>query len=406
MSSNQNNKAPGPQGTSTAGVSPSGQDVLIPDCKKTVRFRSSPDIIDDNEVPIPIGQSAHADKDVKKTKGIEVLDDCLPADIASYDDSMSREKLKMKANALVGNDVSINAVAASSFAKQESEMDFNNQANAMVPDTTNVSTGAHSTPQTTTVHSHEAQLPQLTSTPASPTQQTGLTAATTLSSSTIYDAYSQRASTVRYTEGDEIFIPEATVVDESAKEDIPSAEVVVPEKYSITIAGKKVHAGVLVLIAVVIVVLVVGLSVSLTRPTKGVTSAPTISRMPSMSPSSQPSSTPSSELYSNLVQTIYGENIDQVEWSAERVAAMKWLEEDQAINSTLSEKEMRERYALALLYFVSNEEGSWYDDINFLSQDHVCTWRIKRSGEKKGVLDCSIEKEGVQRVLQLVLCKS
>lgn len=180
----------------------------------------------------------------------------------------------------------------------------------------------------------------------------------------------------------------------------------VPEKYSITIAGKKVHAGVLVLIAVVIVVLVVGLSVSLTRPTKGVTSAPTISRMPSMSPSSQPSSTPSSELYSNLVQTIYGENIDQVEWSAERVAAMKWLEEDQAINSTLSEKEMRERYALALLYFVSNEEGSWYDDINFLSQDHVCTWRIKRSGEKKGVLDCSIEKEGVQRVLQLVLCKS
>ena len=34
--------------------------------------------------------------------------------------------------------------------------------------------------------------------------------------------------------------------------DIPSADVVIPDKCSITIVGRKVHAGVLVLLAIVI----------------------------------------------------------------------------------------------------------------------------------------------------------
>ena len=171
------------------------------------------------------------------------------------------------------------------------------------------------------------------------------------------------------------------------------SEVVVPEKYSLTIAGKNVHVGVLLLICILIITLVVGLSVSLTRP------PPQVSQMPSVSPTT---SSPTSQFYSSLVQTIYGDDIEQIDFNQDRKAAMQWLERDQLDASTsLPDVELRERYTLALLYFATNAAGSWYDDINFLSQGHVCAWRLKRSGEKKGALLCDEN----DRILKLALCK-
>ena len=153
------------------------------------------------------------------------------------------------------------------------------------------------------------------------------------------------------------------------------------------------HVGVLILIGILIITLVVGLSVSLTRP------PPLVSQMPSLSPTT---SSPTSKYYSSLVQTIYGDNIEQIEFNQDRKAAMQWLEQDQVdASAPLSDVELRERYTLALLYFATNAAGSWYDDINFLSQGHVCTWRLKRSGEKKGALLCDEN----DRILQLALCK-
>jgi hypothetical protein len=121
--------------------------------------------------------------------------------------------------------------------------------------------------------------------------------------------------------------------------------------------------------------------------------------MPSLSPTT---SSPTSQYYSSLVQTIYGDNIEQIDFNQDRKAAMQWLEQDQVdASAPLSDVELRERYTLALLYFATNAAGSWYDDINFLSQGHVCTWRLKRSGEKKGALLCDEN----DRILQLALCK-
>eukprot|EP00804_Cyclotella_cryptica_P025181 CCRYP_016975-RA/>CCRYP_016975-RA protein AED:0.06 eAED:0.06 QI:150/1/1/1/1/1/3/558/994 len=369
---------------------------------KTVLLRPSLQNIDDDEAPIPTSQGTPERKEVKTVKGIEVLnssDACLPRLVSSYDDSLSRIKQKAKENVQVPAAVPLDRTAGLSCeindGSDEIERNSPAQRNVVVPDTTHIVVIA----QSHISDQEDSRILAMTP-PARPTETT---AATTITSDTIFDAFSQRASTFRFTEGDEIFIPEATVVEESNKDDIPSAEIVVPEKYSITVAGRKVHAGVLVLVVVVIVVLVVGLSVSLKRHalTVGATVVPSISTMPSQPPSVQPSYNPSSELHSSLMRTIYGDEIDEIEHNPERKAAIQWLEKDQAsYNSTaLSVEELRERYALALLYFTSNAEGSWYDAINFLSDGHICTWRMKRSGEKKGVLLCNEE----DRVLQLVL---
>ncbi|KAL7483893.1 hypothetical protein ACHAW6_009533 [Cyclotella cf. meneghiniana] len=333
--------------------------------------------------------------------GIEVVnssDACFPVVDSSYD-SLSREKQKTNdSNHQVAPSVPLDRNAflrcEISDGSHHTERNSRDLGNVMDPDTTNVPI-----PQSNISRREGSQVIPITS----PAQRTEITATATITSDTIFDAFSQRVSAVSITDGDEIFIPEATVVEKSKEDDIPSAELVVPEKCSITIAGRKVHAGVLVSAVILIAVLVVGLSVSLTRkdPVGGPTIAPSISRMPSRFPSVHPSYNPSSALYSTMLRTIYGDEMDQIEYNQERKSAMQWLEKDRAShNSTaLSDEELRERYALALLYFSSNAEGSWYDSINFLSEGHICTWRMKHSGEKKGVLLCDEE----DRVLQLVL---
>ena len=359
--------------------------IVLPAIKNTgnaaTESGASLEIVQDNNVPLPIGQTNDTDKESKKKEGLVMLDSNAPHPFEAYthDDSLIREKEKMKQNEVSATRVQNN---------------IGNEA---------TSSSYRTLDESISIPCIEEEGQALPRRPISrQTETTAATATTTVSEGTIFDAYSQRASEMRCTEDTQIFIPEATIVEESIKEDIPSAEIVIPEKYSITIAGKKVHAGVLILVMLVIIVLVVALSLTLTRSTPIGSSSPTLSRMPSSPPSIQPSSQPTSALYSTLVDTIYGDMIQDIDFNEHRQAAMEWLAEDQASATVfLTDEQLRERYALALLYFVSNADGSWYDDINFLSADHVCNWRMKRSGEKKGILLCDDEN----KVLQLALCK-
>jgi hypothetical protein len=350
--------------------------------KKGFTFGQTPDLIGDNQAPVPVSQTTHAMKDTKQNKGIEVLssDAPQPFDLAAQDDSALREKEKMKAN-----DQALSGGTTSETSTQE--------------ETVRASPQALGESISLPCLDEESQIasPRLDSVDRLTSRQTQITAetaATTISGDTIFDAYSQRASAVRFTEGGDIFIPEATLVEESMKEDIPSAEIVEPERYSVTVAGKKINiAGVVGLVALVIIILAVALSVSLTRPSLS-------STVPTSPPTIPPTSSPTTQFYSSLVQRIYGDDIGQQDLDQDRQEAMSWLEQDQASTSvSLSDEQLRERYALALLYFVTNANSNWYDSINFLSDEHVCSWRIKRSGEKKGVLLCNED----ERVQQLVL---
>jgi hypothetical protein len=349
--------------------------------KKSVWFAPSVEAIDDNEAPIPVSQTDHASKDAKSNKGLEVLDTAAapePFVADSNDDSAMKEKEKVLQNEQpasrgIAVDDNVNASEAATLSTVPRSALEESISLPEIDEEMQIS------PTRLTSHQMET---------------TVTTAATTLSGETIFDAFSQRASTMRYTEGDDIVIPEATLVEDSIKEDIPSAEVVVPERYSVTVAGKKLHAGFLAIVIILVAVLTISLSVSLTRKSS--------SKMPTQSPTMPPTSSPTSGFFSALFQRVYGDDIEYKDLNEDRRIAMSWLEQDQSnAPNALTDEELRERYALSLLYFISNAEGSWFDDINFLSEDHICTWRMKRSGEKKGVLFC--DEDG--RVVQLELCK-
>jgi len=229
----------------------------------------------------------------------------------------------------------------------------------------------------------------------------------------------------RESESQEILVPEATLVnDHETKpgDHIPAATIVEEEKFSLTIAGRKVHAAFICLGVVLVLGAVTGISVyfaggSGPGPTQKTvnaitpTDSPTISFQPSPIPSSEPSTTPTSALRAELANIILQQSGDKLTFAekshSNQQIALDWLANDMASRSQslppnddgtsspqplvqpLSDNEILERYVLALLYLETNGE-SWFDAFEFNSEGHVCTWRGKRSAyEKKGVLKCT-----------------
>ena len=144
-----------------------------------------------NNAPVPVAQTICATKEeVKEKSRPEVLDSVAPQPLeaSSHDDSLLREKEKMTKH-------NVQIVIQSSEPSPRSLE------------------GIVSRPSI----DEERQILTLESN--SPRSETTRTTAP----STIVDAFSERASEVRYTEDTEIFIPEATIVEEPDKEDIPAA---------------------------------------------------------------------------------------------------------------------------------------------------------------------------------------
>ncbi len=245
----------------------------------------------------------------------------------------------------------------------------------------------------------------------------------------------------RESESQDILVPEATLVNDhetKPADHIPAATVVEEEKFSLTIAGRKVHASLICFGVVLILGAVTGVSVyfagdsglgpsppKLSETVADVTptDSPTMSLQPSPIPSVEPSSAPTSALRAELANIILQQSGDDSTFTAtshsnQRIA-LDWLANDIASRSQsntpnddgisnpqpliqpLSDNEILERYVLALLYLETNGE-SWFDAFEFNSEGHVCTWRGKRSSyEKKGVLQCTSDN----LVERLALCE-
>jgi len=222
-------------------------------------------------------------------------------------------------------------------------------------------------------------------------------------------------------DNDEIIIPEATAVN---PEDIPSATVVRPEKYSLTIAGRKLQFRFLALGAIIILGATTILAVTLTkkRMDPGPDSAymdgilayspsgtPSHSPFPTSDPSTVPSNSPSSAIQAELVGIISeysgGENVSSSFSDVQQRAALNWLVDDQSAwreeKEALPNAEIAERYALALLYYETGGEA-WFKPFEFLTKEHVCKWRgILFRTVRKGVTSCTNGSSG--RVKSLML---
>mmetsp|Transcript_25138 Transcript_25138/g.52562 ORF Transcript_25138/g.52562 Transcript_25138/m.52562 type:complete len:1211 (-) Transcript_25138:78-3710(-) len=249
-------------------------------------------------------------------------------------------------------------------------------------------------------------------------------------------------------DNDEIIIPEAIAVN---PEDIPSATVVRPAKYSLTIAGRKFQFRFLALGAIIILGATTILSVTLTkrRMDPGPDSAymdeilayspsstPSSSPFPTSDPSTIPSNSPSSALQAELVDIILEysstvapgagddtilpmvlpsdlsmmdapdeENFSSLFSGVQQRAALNWLVDDQSAwreeKEALPNAEIAERYALALLYYETRGE-EWFKPFEFLTKEHVCKWRgILFRTVRKGVTRCT--NGGSGRVQSLML---
>ena len=217
-------------------------------------------------------------------------------------------------------------------------------------------------------------------------------------------------------ERDEVCIPEATLVTsqrEMRNEDIPAATVVRPEKYSLTIAGRKIPLYLLVLGVIVVLIAVIALAVTLSGGEDNTpSSAPSISLFPTSVPSMQPSTSPTSVLQANLMNIISeysGGNVSSSfsEYKSNHRMALNWLVDDQSKwleeKEPLSSVEIVERFVLALLHFETGGDD-WREPFKFRTEEHICMWkgRLYRTFSK-GVTACT--HGNVRRVTNLTLCE-
>ena len=221
---------------------------------------------------------------------------------------------------------------------------------------------------------------------------------------------------------DEICVPEATAVPD---DDIPSATVVRPEKYSLTIAGYKCQLRFLVLGTLLLLAVVIALTTALSRksviepesfqPAPVYSSTPTTSMIPTSAPSTEPSITPTSTLQANLLDIIYDFSGGNISKSFEDVQskhreALDWLVNDQLERQSdghlsLTNAEIVERFVLALIYLETYGED-WSNSFEFMTKEHHCRWRGSlRRTFRKGVTKCTTDGS-TRRIMNLTLCKS
>lgn len=221
-------------------------------------------------------------------------------------------------------------------------------------------------------------------------------------------------------ERDEICIPEATLVTserrDSGNEDIPAATVVRPEKYSLTIAGRRIKLHFVVLGVIVILVVVVALAVTLSGGEDNTPSGGGDAL--DLAPSSAPSVSflPTSTLQAELMDIILehsGGNVSSsfADAQSNHRMALNWLVDDQSKwleeKEPLSNAEVVERFVLALLY-LETRGGDWRERLEFMTEEHICKWRgyVSKKGIKyqKGVYRCT--DGNARRVTNLRLCES
>ncbi len=206
-----------------------------------------------------------------------------------------------------------------------------------------------------------------------------------------------------------VFVPEAQLVEEK---EIPSATVIEPDKFSVTVCGRKIRWPFIAVGIAIIFAVAITAGVITSRRGGGVggggdelapSSSPSISLSPSLNPSPSPSNSPSSYLQVELSQILTSAGVDMSSFTPSHEKAFSWLTTDlsaqggvDAISSVTkrpySADEIVERFILALLYY-ETDGPNWQESSNFLSTDHVCYWVRKRSvkeGRKySGIADCS-----------------
>ena len=102
--------------------------------------------------------------------------------------------------------------------------------------------------------------------------------------------------------------------------------------------------------------------------------------------------TPDPKSVEGRLHAISGESIGDV--STPQNKAYDWLVNEDPANldvDNLTDEALSQRYIVALLYF-SLDGGNWFDQYDFLTASHVCTWNNGSSRNKLGIICDSSDK--------------
>jgi hypothetical protein len=180
-----------------------------------------------------------------------------------------------------------------------------------------------------------------------------------------------------------IIIPEAFLVtDEMIGNDIPSAEIVPTEKYSVTIAGRKIRIGFLVLAVFILMSVVAGVSIKATTAgNKGntLTEDATVARntselddiinvMAGNKGNTLTENARAENITDELERHVLARNnfFNELPQADVRTLALNWIIYNDPMKLSASDSNLHQRYILALLGF--------HYKLDWLSEDSECFW--------------------------------
>ena len=167
-----------------------------------------------------------------------------------------------------------------------------------------------------------------------------------------------------------IVIPEAFLVtDEMIGDDIPSAEIVPTEKYSVTIAGRKIRIGFLVLAVFILMSAVAGVSIyATTAGNKGNTLTEDATVGNKVTPTNDNAVARADGIMNELERHVLPRynGFHELLPRDVRYSALDWIINDDPTKLNASDSNLHQRYILALL-------GVQYE-LDWLSEKNECIW--------------------------------
>jgi hypothetical protein len=165
----------------------------------------------------------------------------------------------------------------------------------------------------------------------------------------------------------EILLPEAVLVDEPTSEiaDIQSVEVYIPDKYSLTIAGRNIHIGVLVLPVLLIIAVAIGFSSK-----ESDTLNASFNQNMNISQSFRNETVIKHDIETNILRrNLTFRDLPQ---SDDRRIAMNWILNGDAKKLNATDPTLHQRYILALLAYQYG--SSFASKQKWLSDESECEW--------------------------------
>lgn len=168
----------------------------------------------------------------------------------------------------------------------------------------------------------------------------------------------------------EIIIPEAFVVDTNSSTEIviPSAEIVMPEKCSLTVGGRKIHFGIFAMLALIMIAIALVTSLTMLAAKNDIPLLESSTLKPALTGMSKQA------IIDEIEEKVFQRNntFNNLQQSDSRCLALDWILNNNTFLLNAVHLNLCQRYILALLAFEFST--SFRSNFDWLSNKEECKW--------------------------------